>query len=120
MASVKLVGEKPISLAELKSRLQDIETRDKELNFRGNKVKDYLNKVVKLNLDKSIELKQNLEKLDIPRIKDRQLIKIIDILPEDIEEVRALFSGETTTITQESMEKIVETVKPYLSKSKKK
>ena len=39
---IKIIEEKPITLAEMKRNLVDIEKRDKELNFRANKVKGYL------------------------------------------------------------------------------
>jgi len=122
MASIKLIQESPISLAEIKEKLHEIESRDKEkeLSFRGNKVRDYLNKVVKIDKKTALELKQKLLSLDIPRLKDRQIIKIIDILPEDLEELRAVFTGEVTTITQENLEKIVEAVKPFVQKQKPK
>ena len=120
MASIKLIQEIPISLQEIKEKLHDIESRDKELSFRANKVKDYLGKIVKMDKKTASELKQKLLSLDIPRLRDRQIIKIIDILPEDLEELRAIFTGEVTTITQENLEKIVEAVKPFVQKQKPK
>ncbi len=120
MAGIKLIQEAPISLPEMKEKLNDIESRDKSISFRANKVKDYLNKLVKLDMKATSELKQKLISLDIPRLKERQITKIIDILPEDLEDLKAVFTGEITTITQENMEKIVEAVKPYLHKSKSK
>lgn len=120
MASIKLVQERPISLPELKEKLESIESRNKELTFRGNKVRDYVNKLVKLDSKKSLELKAKIESLDIPRIKDRQITKIIDILPENLDDLRAVFTGETTTITQENMEKIIEAVKPFVPRKRKK
>ncbi|MBS3151113.1 hypothetical protein J4443_01905 [Candidatus Woesearchaeota archaeon] len=120
MASIKLIQEAPISLSELKEKLSEIETRDKELSFRANKVKDHLNKLVRLDKKSASELKEKLISLDVPRLKDRQIIKIVDILPEDLEDLRAVFTGEVTTITQENMEKIVGAVKPFVQKSKPK
>jgi len=120
MSSVKLVNEKPVSLAELKDKLEEIQKRDEQLSFRGNKVKDYLNKLVKLDSKKSQELVKKIESLEIPRIKDRQIVKVVDVLPSDLEDMKALMTGETTTITDENMQKIVEAVKEYLPKSKKK
>jgi DNA-directed RNA polymerase subunit F len=120
MASTKLIQESPLPLPELKEKLESIEKRDKELTFRGNKVKDYLNKLIKLDTKQTAELKQKILDLEIPRIKDRQIIKILDILPEDLDDLRSVFTGETTTVTQENMEKLIEAVKPYLTKKRKK
>tara|TARA_Y100000034_G_C6832165_1_gene375720 strand:- start:18 stop:383 length:366 start_codon:yes stop_codon:yes gene_type:complete len=120
MSSTKLIEETPISLPDLKEKLEKIEKRNKELSFRGNKVRDYLNKLVKLDSATATEIREKILALEIPRLKDRQITKIIDVLPGDIEDVKAVFTGETTTITPENIEKIVNAIKPYLPKSKKK
>ena len=120
MASIKLIEERPVSLPELKERLEEIQTRDGNLTFRGNKVRDYLNKLTKMDSKTSKELKTKILSLEIPRIKDRQIAKIIDVLPEDLEDLKALMVGETTTITDENMQKIVDVVKEYLTKKRKK
>ena len=120
MASIKLIEERPVSLPELKERLEEIQTRDGNLTFRGNKVRDYLNKLTKMDSKTSKELKTKILSLEIPRIKDRQIAKIIDVLPEDLEDLKALMTGETTTITDENMQKIVDVVKEYLTKKRKK
>ena len=117
MASIKLIEERPVSLPELKERLEEIQTRDGNLTFRGNKVRDYLNKLTKMDSKTSKELKTKILSLEIPRIKDRQIAKIIDVLPEDLEDLKALMTGETTTITDENMQKIVDVVKEYLTRS---
>lgn len=119
MSSIKLISETPVSLVELKEKIEAIESRDKELNFRANKVKDYLNKTVKLDHKKAVELKNNLIKLEIPRLKDRHIAKIIDILPSDMEDLKTVFVSDVTTVNPENMEKLLEAVKPYLPKSKK-
>lgn len=120
MASIKLIEEKPVSLSELKEKLDDIQKRDTELSFRGNKVRDYLNKLVKMDLESSEELKKKIAALDVPRIKDRQIAKTIDILPENIDDLKALMTGETTTITDENMQKIIDVIKDFLPKKRKK
>ena len=113
MASIKLIQEAPISLSELKEKLSEIETRDKELSFRANKVKDHLNKLVRLDKKSASELKEKLISLDVPRLKDRQIIKIIDLLPTELDEIRMIFSNETTSISPENMQQILNVVKEY-------
>jgi len=120
MASIKLIEEKPVSLSELKEKLEEIKERDKELDFRGNKVRDYLNKLVKMDTKASNELKSKIISLEIPRIKERQIVKIIDVLPEDLDDLKALMVGETTTITDENLQKIIEVVKESSPRKRKK
>ena len=113
MPSSIILEEKPIHLAELKERLDKIETRDKELGFRATKTKDYLKKFSKLDNKKSTELIAEIQKLNIPRIRDRQIVKIVDLLPISIDELRMIFVGEITTITPENMQQILNVVKKY-------
>ena len=108
---MEIINEKPISLSELKVKVAEIKKRDKELTFRGNKTEEYLNKISKFK--KYEELKKELEKLDIPRLKERQIVKIIDILPTDIDSLRTVLIGENLIIKQEDLAKIVDVVKKY-------
>lgn len=113
MGSSKIISETPISFAEVKEKLKKIEKREKELNTRAKKTKEYLNTFATLSEKKASELKQELEKLSIPRVKDRHITKIIDMLPEDIDSVKIIFSGEETTIKPDNLKKILDTVKKF-------
>lgn len=114
MPSSKVLQENPISLADLKTKLEEIEKRDKELNFRATKTKEYLKIFAKLDSKKASELRKKIQGLNIPRIKERQITKIIDILPENMDDLKVLLVGETTIIDQENMQKIIDIVKEYV------
>lgn len=113
MPSSTILEEKPIHLAELKEKLEKIESRDKELGFRATKTKDYLKKFSKLDNKKIKELIEKINALNIPRLKDRQIVKIVDLLPTELDEIRMIFVGEITTITPENMQQILDVVKEY-------
>ncbi len=113
MPSSIILEEKPINLAELKSVLENIEKRDSASGFRATKTKDYLKKFSKMDLKKTNELTKKIKALNIPRIKDRQIVKIVDLLPTNIDELKILFVGETTTINPENMQQILKIVKEY-------
>jgi len=113
MPSSTILEERPLNLVELKTELDKIEKRDKELNFRATKTKDYLKNFAKLDKKKVVELRKKIQELDIPRIKERQIAKVIDMLPEDMDDLRTVFVGETTTISPENMQKILDTVKKH-------
>ena len=113
MPSSIVLEERPINLAELKATLDNIEKRDTKLGFRSTKTKEYLKKFSKLEEKKADELMQKIKALDIPRIKDRQIIKIIDLLPTELDEIRMIFSNETTSISPENMQQILNVVKEY-------
>lgn len=113
MPEIKTINEIPLTLTEMKEHLINLEKRDKELNFRGKRVKEYLDIFVKSNKKQVDELKQKITALNIPRLKDRHIVKIIDTLPEDMDSVKILFIGENITIKQEDIQRIFDVVKEY-------
>ncbi|MFH0798015.1 MAG: hypothetical protein V1906_01240 [Candidatus Woesearchaeota archaeon] len=107
MTEFSIVSENPITLADLKDRIAKIEKRDKELNFRGNKTKDYLAAFNINTLKEVAELKKKIEDLNIPRLKDRHIMKLIDIHPADMDSLKMLISAETITVKEEDLKKIL-------------
>ena len=116
--AVKLISETPITMAELKEDLKKIKERDKELNFRANKTEEYLNMFSTLDADKARELMGKIKKLDIPRLKDEHITKIVDLLPVSADEVKSIIQGYTVTVNNDNLKKISETVADYLPKKK--
>ena len=45
MAKPQILSEEPISMSELKSKLEELKKQDSELNFRATKTDDYLNQI---------------------------------------------------------------------------
>ena len=119
MAKPELLSQKPINMVELKEELEAIKKRDKELGFRSNKTAEYLGQFVILSPKKAEELKKKLEGLKISRLKDEFVIKIIDTLPRNIEELKTLLQGYVVTINQEDMKKIVGVINEFAPAEKK-
>ncbi len=109
-----IVSETPMSMAELKDRLESVRKRDKELNFRAQKTMEYLEQFVKLNAEKAAELKAKIEKLEISRLKEQQVQKIIDILPSSVNDVKLVLQGYAVSVTNENIKKIADTVKEFV------
>lgn len=112
----KIINETPISAADVKKELKQIKDRDKELNFRAQKTEDYLNQQVQLD-DKTIKaLKEKLEKLGIPRIKEQHIAKILDLMPATDKDVTVILQGYAITITKENAKKIADVVAEFVKK----
>ena len=111
MTNIELINEVPLTMAELKEKLEDIKKRDKEISERAQKTLDYLNKFAKLKDKEALKLKEDILKLNIPRLKEKQVIKIIDVMPKDIESLKLIFSADNVTIKQEDLQKILELLK---------
>ena len=111
MTDVEVLKEEPITLAEVKEKLDIINKRDKQLNTAATKTYEYAEHFSKVDNKKIQELKQKLNELNVPRLKERHIVKLIDILPEEIDSLRAVFVGETITVKQEDLNKILEVIK---------
>lgn len=106
MAEFQIISEKPITLAETSEKLAKIEKITKELSFRATKTKEYLASFATKE-KKVAELKKKLEELNIARMRDRHIVKLIDIMPKDIDSLRIILSGESITLKEEDLRKIL-------------
>ena len=114
MSKVNVLGEQQISMIELKEELKKIKKRDEELNFRAQRTEDYLNTVVLIKKKQADDLRKALKKLDVQRLKDEHMTKIIDLQPGTVEELKTIMSAYIVTLTNENLKKIVDTVKSSL------
>lgn len=113
MTKPKIVKETAMNLAEVKDELGKIKKRDGELNYRANKTEEYLNTVVKLSGKKVKDFYKALEDLQIPRLREQQLHKIVDTCPQTVKELKVILQGYTVTVSNENMQKVVDVVKEH-------
>ena len=114
MTDMQVISETPISAYQLKKELEKIKKRDNELNFRANKAEEYLHQIAVLkNAD---DLFDKITKLNIPRLKEQHISKIIDIAPTTVNDLKVVLQGYTITLNSESMKKIVDTINEFLDK----
>lgn len=81
-------------------------TKDNENVSELNK---FIKKFSKLNLKKAKELRKELQSLDLMKLKSDQISKIIDILPEDGEDLNKIFTD--VSLDEDEIQKILNTVK---------
>ena len=108
MTDFRIINETPVSAVELKEKLEAIKKRDKEVGTKATKTIEYLNTFVHIKPKEAGDIKKRILSLNISRLKDRHIAKIIDINPKDIESLKALFTGENLTLKQEDLNKIFE------------
>ena len=114
MANPIFVEEEPISLSEVKGIVEDIIKRDTELNYRSNKAKDYLDHFVVLSASKKKDLQKKLEELDLTRLKKEHIIKFIDFLPKDIEELKSVLLAYPLSLPKKDQDAIVKVVREFV------
>ena len=111
MTAPKIISEVPLSMAEVKREVDKIKKRDKELSFRTQRTDEYLQQFVK---EDSIKLIDALNKLKITRLKGEYIVKIADLLPRTVEDLKIILQGYTVTVTKDNMKKIVDEVNKFL------
>ena len=118
MPEIKVIEEKPISMAELKEELKEIKKRDAELSFRTAKVAEQIDLLKIVKAKDAEELFEKIQKLNVPRLKDAQIYKIIDLLPQNSLELKNIVQSYSLTVTNDNIEKILEILAEYVPKKK--
>jgi DNA-directed RNA polymerase subunit F len=119
MPNIEVVEKKSISMAALKEDLAEIKKRDTELSFRGNKTEEYLNEFATLKPKQAEELYKKIEGINIPRLKDSHINKIIDLMPASVAELKVIMQGYALPVTNENLKKIVDCVAEFIPAKKK-
>ncbi len=108
------IESKPVTLAEVKVALDIIVKRDTELAYRSNKVKDFLDSFIPpLSVAKKDQLIKKLQELNIPRLKDEHLVKIIDFLPTTADELRVILQAYPLSLAKKDQESIITVVSEF-------
>lgn len=111
ISDITILEQEPITLGELKKKIEEHKKAVEEPNFRVAKLEEYLNDFTPKK-DKEIqELKKKIGEIGIQRLKERQMAKIIDLEPSTVDDLKAVLVGENITLKQEDMDKIVEVMK---------
>ena len=116
----QVVEEVPLNIVEVKEMLRKIKDRDQELNFRAQKTAEYLEAINTIKPKQAKELKEKLEALEIPRVKEAQVQKIIDIMPKTVEGVKTVFSGLNISVTADNVKKVATLINEYALEAPKK
>ena len=108
MIGKKVIDTDPITIAEVKSMLGEI-SEHYELTYEQNLSLDHVTKFSKLDEEEAKKLVEELSEI----IKKTQAIKVTDIMPEDLADLRLIFAKERGSFKQEDMEKILKIVDKY-------
>ena len=71
----------------------------------------FIKKFNKLKAKEAIQLKQEIESLYIIKVRAEYLVKIIDLLPENSEELNKIFVD--VSLDEDETKKILDTVKKF-------
>ncbi len=94
----------PLSMAEADKYIQ----KRKDVEFDA---KTFIKKFSKIKPEKAKELREKLESLNIVKINEKHISKMIDFLPRDKSELNRVVSD--AGLDEDEINKILETIKSY-------
>jgi len=92
-----------LSIAETKGY---IKTKSNETDLLG-----FIKKFTKLNVKEAKEFRKKLEELNLMKMKSEHIIKIIDLMPENKEDLNKIFID--IGLNEDETKKILETIKEF-------
>lgn len=108
MIGKKALENKPIPASKVKEILEDFSEKY-ELSYEQNLTLDHVTKFNKISLEDAEELIEKLESI----VKKKHAVRIADIMPQDIYDLRLLFAKERVPIKKEELEDILKIVNEY-------
>ena len=100
---------KALNLAEIKEILEKFPQLE-ENTAAGNTIQ-YIGKFARMKYEKAEALKDGLRGLNNEKLKEKHIAKIVDLMPEDAEDLRKIFVGEDFSLEMEEINSILEKIK---------
>ncbi len=98
-----ILSRKPLSLAEVKEYTKNLD--------ESKPIHKYLKTFGKLNKADALKLAQEIRDLNNVKIKEEDIVKIVDLLPQDSSDVNKILLS--VSLTEEEANTILEIVKKY-------
>lgn len=116
MSKPEILEKTPLSMVNLKSELNAVSKRDKEPGFRTTKTIEYLNSFSTISQTEFNQMKKKIEELQVPRLKEEHIMKILDIMPKNVNDLSVILQGYTITVSKENLKNIADITSAYKSK----
>jgi DNA-directed RNA polymerase subunit F len=97
-------NEKPISMAEALEFVKKDESKETD-------VLGFIKKFTKLKPEQGKNLREKIRELNLMKVKEENISKIIDLLPEDAEELNKIFID--MSLDEDETKKILDTIKEF-------
>ena len=77
----------------------------------GKEIVGFIKKFTKLKPAEAKELKKKLQELDLIKLNENHIVKIVDFLPDDNEEVNKIVVD--ANLNEDEIKKVLETIKEF-------
>lgn len=98
-----IIEEKPLTLSEVYELIKD--------NEKSEEIKKFIKSFTKMPIEKALEIKEELKKANIIKLKDTHIAKIVDFLPKDAIELNKIIKD--VSLDADETQKILDITKKY-------
>lgn len=98
-----ILEEEPITMAEVSELVGDSE--------KAQEVKEFIGKFTKMKAEDAKKMKEELKSLNLLKLKNTHIVKIVDLLPKDSTDLNKIM--DDVSLDQEEVTKILDVVKKY-------
>ena len=110
MIGKNIISSEPIPGAKVKQVLEEF-SEDNELNYEQNITLNHLARFKRYSPEDAEEI---LEKLQSEfNLREKVAVHIVDLIPQDLADLRLIFAKEPGQVDKEEMEKILEFLEQY-------
>jgi DNA-directed RNA polymerase subunit F len=111
------LGEEYLTLAETKTILEDLEREraadeDREMRYELARAIDHVNRFATLTPAESRELVDELQEFE--KVDEPTAFKILDLLPRDRTELRAIYAQERYSLDGDELDDVLDVVAKYV------
>ncbi len=78
---------------------------------KGKAIKNFIKNFNKMDVEKAKEMKEELKGLDLIKLKDEHIVKIVDFVPTDASELNKILIE--VSLDQDEVNKILDVTKKY-------
>ena len=110
MIGKNIIKKEEISGAEVKETLEEF-SQNYELNYEQNVTLNHLSRFPRFSLEDTEKIIEELEtKIGL---RHKVAVHIVDLIPQDLSDLRLIFAKEPAQISKEEMEQILDVLNQY-------
>lgn len=110
MIGKEVIETEPITGSQVKKILEDF-ADENELNYEQNLTLNHLARFKRYSVEDAEEIFQKLQ--DDFGLRDKVAAHIVDLVPQDLPDMRLIFAKEPSKTSPEDMKKILEFLEQY-------
>ncbi|WP_407410951.1 RNA polymerase Rpb4 family protein [Methanobrevibacter sp.] len=110
MIGKNVIESEPIPGVKVKKVLEEF-SEDNELNYEQNVTLNHLARFKRYSVEDAEEIIEKLQ--DEFDLRPKVAVHIVDLVPEDLDDLRLIFAKEPKQVDKAEMEKILELLEQY-------